>query len=76
MKHHACLLSLERSGEVSGSICGGNELSYEEGGIKDLKRIATDGLDVFHVRFLRPDERSLGSHVPTVSANIRGMYPR
>jgi len=69
MKHHACLLSLGRSGEVLGSICGGNELSYEEGGIKDLKRIATDGLDVFHVRFLRPDGRSL-------SANIRGMYPR
>jgi hypothetical protein len=52
------------------------KLSYEEGGIKDLRMIAADGLDMFHVRFLRPDEHSLGSHVPAVSANIRGMYPR
>ena len=51
------------------------KLSYE-GRIKDLKMIAAEGLDVFHVRFLRPDEHSLGSHVPAVSADIRGMYPR
>jgi hypothetical protein len=49
------------------------KLSYEGGGIKDLRGIAADGLDV---RFLRPDEHSLGLHVPAVSANIRGMYPR
>lgn len=51
------------------------KLSYE-GGIKDLRRIAADRLDVFHVRFLRPNEHSPGSHVPAVSADIRGMYPR
>jgi hypothetical protein len=47
-----------------------------EGRIKDLRRIAADGLDVFHVRFLRIDEHSLASHVPAVSTDIRGMYPR
>jgi hypothetical protein len=52
------------------------KLSYEEGGVKDLKGIAGDGLEVFHVRFLRPSEHSLGSHDPPVSVDGRGMFAR
>ena len=52
------------------------KLSYEEGGIKDLRGIAGEGLDIFHVRFLHPDEHSLGSHNPPVSDDVRGMFAR
>jgi hypothetical protein len=52
------------------------KLSYEEGGVKDLRGIASEGLEVFHVRFLRPNEHSLGSHNPPVSEDIRGMFAR
>jgi hypothetical protein len=52
------------------------KLSYEEGGIEELRRIATDGLDVLHVRFLRPTEHSLGFHAPSMLHDIRGLYPR
>lgn len=52
------------------------KLSYEEGGTKDLRGIACEGLDVVHVRFLRPDEHSLGSHNPPVSDDVRGMFAR
>jgi hypothetical protein len=52
------------------------KLSYEEGGINDLRRLASEGLDVFHVRFLRPNEHSLGSHDPPVSKDVRGMFAR
>lgn len=52
------------------------KLSYEEGGVKELRGIAADGLDVFHVRLLRPDEHSLGSHVPPMLVGVSGMFPR
>ena len=52
------------------------KLSYEEGGINDLRGLTSEGLDVFHVRFLRPNEHSLGSHDPPVSKDMRGMFAR
>jgi hypothetical protein len=61
---------------LQGELALAEKLSYEEGGIKDLREIAGDGLGVFHVRFLRPNEHSLGSHDPPVSEDWRGMFPR
>jgi len=52
------------------------KLSYKEGGIKDLRGLASEGLDVFHVRFLCPTKHSLGSHDPPVSNDVRGMFAR
>jgi hypothetical protein len=49
-------------------------LSYEVK-VNELKRIAADGLDMFHVRLLRPNEHSLGSHDPPVP-EVRSRYPR
>lgn len=43
------------------------KLSYEEGGIQELRDIAVEGLEVLHVKFLRPTEDSLGSHDPPKS---------
>jgi hypothetical protein len=51
-------------------------LSYEEEGIKELRGIAAESLDVFHMMFLRPNEHSLGPHNPPVAVDMRGMYPR
>lgn len=48
------------------------DLPYEAGGIKALKEIATGGLEMFHIRFLRADEHSLGSHVPLMARESRG----